>query len=103
MVLLQLTMIPLDKGSHFGPYVARVLDIIDQSGLTYELNPMGTVIEGDYDAVMAVVKRCFEALEKDSDRISMTMKIDYKKGPESRMKSKVDKVETLLGRTVNKT
>jgi len=78
MVLLQLTMIPLDKGSHFSEYVANSLDIIDKSGLEYRLNPMGTVIEGEYDEVMTVVRSCFESLKKVSDRISVTMKLDYR-------------------------
>jgi len=102
MVLLFLTMIPLDKGPSFSPYVARVLDIIDKSGLEYAINPMGTVIEGEYDEVMALVGKCFEALREDSERISITMKIDYRKGDSSRLKSKIEKVESVLGRTIKK-
>ena len=102
MVLLQLTMIPLDKGSHFSKYVARSLDIIDKSGLEYRLNPMGTVIEGEYDQVMAVVKQCFDTLKEDSERISVTMKLDYRSGRHSRLNSKVEKVETVLGRSLKK-
>lgn len=102
MVLVFLTMIPLDKGPSFSPYVARVLDIIDTSGLNYAINPMGTVIEGDYEEVMDVIKRCFDFLQKDCDRISISMKIDYRKGKNSRLESKIDSVESVLGRPLKK-
>lgn len=102
MVLLELSMIPLDKGSSFSSYVARIIDIIDRSGIAYRMNPMGTVLEGDYDDVMAVVRDCFNELEKDCDRISVSMKIDFRKGHESRLKSKIEHVESVLGRPLKK-
>ena len=40
-------MSPLDKGESLSQYVARSLDIIDKSGLPYQLTPMGTIIEGE--------------------------------------------------------
>lgn len=102
MVLLELSMIPLDKGSSFAPYVARILDIIDRSGIAYRMNPMGTVLEGDYDDVMKVVRDCFNELKKDSERISVSMKLDYRECRESRLESKIEHVESVLGRTLLK-
>jgi len=102
MVLLEFSMIPLDKGESLGPYVARVLDIIDKSGVTYRLNPMGTVLEGEYDKVMEVVRKCFLELDKDCDRISVSIKIDYRKGQKSRMHSKIKRIESLLDREMSK-
>ena len=46
MVLLEFSMSPLGKGESVSKYVARSLDIIDRSGVAYQLNPMGTVPEG---------------------------------------------------------
>ncbi len=46
MTLMEFSMIPLDKGASFSEYVARILKIVDESGLDYQLNPMGTVVEG---------------------------------------------------------
>ena len=46
MVMIEFSMYPLDKGESLSPYVARILDVIDRSGVTYRLNPMGTVLEG---------------------------------------------------------
>lgn len=98
MVLLEFAMAPGGKGESVSPYVARILDVIDQSGVPYQLTPMGTILEGDFDAVMAVVTACFKALEADCSRIGMTLKMDYRAGPESRLKSKIAKVEQHLGR-----
>ena len=101
MVLLEFSMSPLDKGESLGPYVARVLDVVDRSGLPYRLNPMGTVIEGAYDDVMDVVRQCFLELEKDCKRISVSIKIDYRQGNASRLQSKIDRIEQLLGKSLN--
>jgi uncharacterized protein (TIGR00106 family) len=93
-------MSPFGKGESLSPYVARSLDIIDRSGLPYQLTPMGTIIEGEWDAVMAVVRDCFEAMRDDCDRISAQIKIDYRAGDCARMQSKIDAIETQLGRTL---
>ncbi len=98
MVLLEFTMSPFDKGESLSPYVARVLDVVDKSGLPYRLNPMATVIEGDYDQVMQVVRDCFMELEKDCKRISVSIKIDYRAGRASRLNSKTERLEQILGR-----
>lgn len=98
MTLLEFSMTPLGKGESVSKYVARSLDIIDKSGLKYRLNPMGTVIEGEWDEVFGVVKRCYERMKKDCHRISVTIKVDYRKGKESRLQKKIDSVEKKLHR-----
>jgi uncharacterized protein (TIGR00106 family) len=98
MVLLEFSMSPMGKGESVGKYVARSLDIIDRSGIAYRLNPMGTVIEGDWDRVFGVVKRCFETMRKDCNRISVSIKVDYRKGHQGRLSSKMASVEKRLKR-----
>jgi uncharacterized protein (TIGR00106 family) len=98
MVLLEFAMTPTAQGSSFTPYVARILDVIDRSGVAYQLTPMGTILEGEFDVVMKVVADCFRALEPDCPRIGMNLKMDYRAGGESRLKSKVNSVEKALGR-----
>ena len=101
MVLLEFSMAPSTKGESMSPYVARILDIIDTSGLPYQLTPMGTIIEGEWAEVMAVVTACFEAMRTDCDRIGTHIKIDYRAGSGGRMTSKVDSVQTKLGRKLS--
>ena len=98
MVLLEFAMAPGGKGESVSEYVARIIDVIDRSGLPYQLTPMGTILEGDWDAVMAVVTACFKALEPDCTRIGMNLKVDYRAGSASRLRSKIAKVEQHLGR-----
>jgi len=98
MVLLEFSMSPLGKGESVGKYVSRSLEIVDQSGVEYRLNPMGTVLEGEWDDVMDVVRQCYERMRKDCNRISCTMKIDFRKGKNGRLSGKVASVEKRLKR-----
>lgn len=100
MVLLEFSMSPLGKGESVGKYVARSLDIIDKSGVSYRLNPMGTVLEGEWEQVFAVVQKCYERMKKDCTRISCTIKVDYRKGRSGRLQSKVASIEKTLKRSV---
>jgi uncharacterized protein (TIGR00106 family) len=93
-------MSPLGKGESVSKYVSRSLDIIDKSGVPYRLNPMGTVLEGEWDEVFGVVRKCYERMKKDCNRISCTIKIDYRKGHSGRLVSKVTSVERTLKRAI---
>jgi len=98
MVLLEFSMSPLGKGESVGQYVSRSLDIIDKSGVAYRLNPMGTVLEGEWNDVFQVVRKCYERMKRDCNRISCTIKVDYRKGHSGRLESKVASVEKRLKR-----
>ena len=100
MVLLEFSMSPLGKGESVSKYVSRSLDIIDKSGVPYRLNPMGTVLEGEWDEVFAVVRKCYERMKKDCNRISCSIKVDYRKGHSGRLVSKVARVEKALKRAI---
>ena len=79
-------------------YVAECLKIVDASGLDYRINPMGTVVEGDYDEVMALVKKCHMRVMELSNRVVTTVKIDDRKGANHMMTTKVGSVEVRLGK-----
>lgn len=102
MVLLEFAMFPTDKGESVSKYVSQVINFIDQSGITYQLTPMGTILEGEWDEVMKVVSGCFNVLEPQADRIYSSLKIDYRKTDQSRMKSKIQKIESILQKEVSK-
>ncbi len=99
--LVFVSMTPLGKGESVSRYVARVVDIVDRSGLPYVLTPMGTIIEGEsWEEVMEVLRKGFEELRKECPRISITMKIDYREGKSGRLRSKVESVEEKIGREI---
>jgi uncharacterized protein (TIGR00106 family) len=102
VVLLEFSMSPLEKGPSVGQYVARSLEIIDQSGLDYRLHAMGTIVEGEIDEVLGVLKKCLEAMAVDCERITCTAKLDYRHGHSGRLESKVASVEAKLGRRLKK-
>ena len=98
MVLLEFSMSPLGKSESVGKYVSRSLEIIEKSGVEYRLNPMGTVLEGEWDKVFGVVKKCFQRMSKDCGRISCVIKVDYRRGHKGRLSGKVASVEKRLKR-----
>jgi len=100
MVLAEFSMYPTDKGESVSQYVSQLIDYIDKSGITYQLTPMGTILEGSWNDVFGVISGCFNILEPQSNRITTIIKVDYRKGEQSRMKSKIKKVETILKRKV---
>jgi uncharacterized protein (TIGR00106 family) len=95
-VLIDFSIFPVGKGESVSSYVAQAVEIIRASGLVHKLGPMGTTIEGDWNEVLEVVTRCFEALKKDCDRVYLTIKADYRKGPSGRIENKVKAVESRL-------
>ena len=99
MTLMEFSMIPLDKGASFSPYVARVIAVIEESGLDYRMNAMGTVVEGEWDELLELLTTCFRALEKDSERISLQVKFDYRKGFSNAIEGKLRSVEDKAGRS----
>ena len=100
--LVEFSMFPTEATQSKSAFVARVLDIVDKSGLEYQLTPMGTIIEGEtVEEVLAVINRAYEDLQVDCERVYSSIKIDYRKGPVGRLNKKVGSVEAKLGRKLN--
>jgi uncharacterized protein (TIGR00106 family) len=55
MVLLEFAIAPHGQGQSLSAHVARILDVIDKSGVPYQHTPMGTILEGEWKDVMGVV------------------------------------------------
>ena len=102
MFLMEFSMSPMDKGASVSPYVARSVDIVDRSGLDYRLHAMGTIVEGELDQLLGVLKSCFEAMQVDCQRITCTVKFDYRRGATGRLEGKVRSVEEKLGRALKR-
>jgi uncharacterized protein (TIGR00106 family) len=102
MVFLEMSITPLGKGESVSAYVAECVDIIDRSGLEYELHAMGTIIEGELDQVLDLMRRCIEQMATHSDRVACAAKLDFRRGHAGRLKSKITSVEQKLGRSLRK-
>ncbi len=100
--LVEFSMFPTEATQSKSAFVARVLDIVDQSGLPYQLTPMGTIIEGEsVEEVLAVINRAYEELQRDCGRVYSSIKIDWREGAIGRLERKVGSVEAKLGRKLN--
>ncbi len=96
MVLLEMSITPLGKGESVSSYVAECVRLVDASGLDYELHAMGTIVEGELDEVLDLMRRCIELVAQHSDRVSCTAKLAYRRGHSGRIKSKVESVQQKL-------
>lgn len=100
-MLIDLEIIPIGtQNTSLSAVLGDVARIIHDSGLDYRVGSMGTVIEGDWDRVMAVVKTCHEAVLGASARVMTTIRIDErtdKSGP-GRILSKVQSLQARSGR-----
>lgn len=101
-MLVEFSIVPIGVGSSIGDHVAEVLKIVDASGLPYKVNPMGTVIEGEWNQVMALIKKCHDAIMKTGERAMTTISIDDRKDKPDRIEEKVKSVEKRIGKTLKK-
>ena len=78
--------------------VAAAVRVVRQSGLSNETNAMFTNIEGEWDEVMAVVKRAVDEVAEVSPRVGLVLKADIRSGFEGQLTAKVERVEEALAR-----
>jgi uncharacterized protein (TIGR00106 family) len=77
--------------------VADAVRVIRESGLPCETNAMFTNIEGEWDEVMAVVKRAVFTVAESSPRVGLVLKADLRRGyDEGQLAAKVERVEERL-------
>ena len=96
MIVLEFSIVPLGKGESVSPWVARAVGVVKESGLPYKLGPMGTCIEGEWDEVFGVVRKAWQAVSADSNRVTIAIKVDYRQGGSGRLESKIASVERRL-------
>ncbi|WP_457679544.1 MTH1187 family thiamine-binding protein [Thermovibrio sp.] len=102
-VLVEFAMFPTDKGESVSQYVARIIKMIDESGLPYKLTPMGTIFETEtMDEALEVIKKAYDQLEPDCNRVYSVVKFDIRKGKSNRLVQKIKSVESKLGKEVSK-
>lgn len=101
-MLVQFTMFPLDKGESLSKYVAKVVDLIDRSGLSYQTTSTCTLIEGEWEKIFSLIKKCHNALRKESKRVYTVIIVDDRKGAKNRLRGKVASVEKTLKRKISK-
>ena len=96
-VIADLCIVPIGVGVSVSEYVAVCQEVFAEVGLDTTLHAYGTNIEGEWDAVMAAVKRCHEIVhEMGAPRISTTMKMGTRTDRPQSMQDKIDSVNAKL-------
>jgi uncharacterized protein (TIGR00106 family) len=76
MIVAEFSVTPV-TGEDLRPYVDAAVDEVKKSGLKYEVEAMGTTIEGEIDQVFEVVRRAHNAVKsKGADRVLTEIRID---------------------------
>jgi uncharacterized protein (TIGR00106 family) len=98
MAVVFLSITPLGTGSpSVSSYVAGVERILRETRLRHQLTAMGTIIEGDLDEILAVVRRMHEhPFAQGAVRVSTFLKIDDRRDKEHTIAGKMASVESKL-------
>lgn len=95
-MIAEFSIVPVGKDVGISRYVAECMKIVMDSGLDHELTPMGTILQGDYEQVMATISLCHKRrIAGMSDRVVTFIKIDDRRG-ERPMRKKVESVMEKL-------
>jgi len=97
-MIVNFSVVPIGKDSSLSTQVAEILKIVSESGIDYKLHSMGTILEGDWNNIMKLIKKCHKQVLKNSDRVLTTITIDDRKGRTGRIAGKVKSVEKKLGK-----
>ena len=101
-MLVFFSIVPMGTGVAVGKEVADAIRVVEESGLDYQVTGMGTLVEGEWDEVMGVIRRCFDAMHEHSGRVTCQIKIDDYAGKIGQIAGKVATVEEVLGHEVKK-
>ena len=95
-MLIAFSVTPLGVGEGVGEIVAEAVRVVRASGLPNQTDSMFTMIEGDWDEAMAVVKSAVDAVAARAPRVSLVLKADIRPGVTDGLTSKVETTERYL-------
>ncbi|WP_136680417.1 MTH1187 family thiamine-binding protein [Neptunomonas sp. XY-337] len=96
-VMIDLCVVPMGVGVSVSSYVAACQQEIEAAGLSHQMHAYGTNIEGEWDEVFAVVKRCHEVVhELGAPRVTTSMRIGTRTDRDQTMADKVQSVTEKL-------
>ena len=96
-VILDLCLVPIGVGVSVSKYIAACQRVFEEAGLAPHLHPYGTTVEGEWDTVLAAVKRCHEVVhDMGAPRISTTIKLGTRTDRKQTMEDKVSSVEAQI-------
>ncbi len=101
-MLMELDIVPMGRGESVSADLADILKIIDASGLDYRLTATSTNVEGSWDQLMNLARKCHEEARKKSKRVVTSIKIDDYEERTGRLAAMVKSVESKVGKPLRK-
>ena len=95
-MLAAFSITPLGTGESVSGAVSDAVRLVRESGLPNETNAMFTNVEGEWDEVMAVVKRAVEVVAASSPRVGLVLKADIRPGHTGQLTAKVRRLDERL-------
>lgn len=99
-MLIQFAMFPLGVSESASGEVSKIIDIIDRSGLPYKTSAMSTVVEGEWEELLALINMCRLKLRETNNRVYMVLTMDDRKDAQNRLAGKVASLEKKLNRKI---
>ena len=101
-MLLELSVIPLGRGRSISADIADLVKIIDTSGLDYRLTAAGTILEGSWEQLMDLARKCHTEMRTKTERVVTFMKVDDYAEHTGRLTAAVASVEKKVGKPLKK-
>lgn len=101
-MVMELTIIPLGRGRSISGDIADLVKTIEGSGLDYRMTAFGTLVEGTWDQLVALAKKCHFAVRNKTERVLTMIRIDDYGERTGEIEGAVNRVEKKLGRAVKK-
>ena len=96
-VMIDLCVVPIGVGTSVSEYVTACERVFQDAGLSHQMHAYGTNVEGEWDDVMAAVKRCHEVVnEMGAPRVSSSMRFGTRTDRAQTMADKIASVEAKL-------
>jgi uncharacterized protein (TIGR00106 family) len=99
-MLAEISIIPVGGHEHSSAEIAKVLKLVEQSGLPYQFTPSATCIEGGWDEIMELVRRCHERARKTAPHLVTLIKIEDDEGERNKLGRNVESVEEKIGHSL---
>ncbi len=96
LVAFSISPTAADESGGVSAAVAEAVRVVRESGLPNRTDAMFTTIEGEWDEVMAVVKRAVDVVAASSPRVGLVLKADIRPGYEGQLTAKVERIEQHL-------
>jgi uncharacterized protein (TIGR00106 family) len=101
-MLASFSVVPVGAGEALSEHVAKILALVDESGLSYRLGAMQTTVEGNEDEVIALIMKCHKAMRTSFNRVLTSITLDDRADATGRLTGKVDDIEKVLGRKLSR-